>query len=75
MTKDAFRGSTLIVFLPVDRVMFLYPNYVQLKAGCFVIAIPTKWTIKQDFTEADFLIYPSDSEKIIDNVERLLQDQ
>jgi len=43
------------------------------KAGCFVIAIPTKWTVQQNFSEADLIIYPSSSEKIIENIERLFK--
>lgn len=43
------------------------------KAGCYVIAVPNRWTIQQEFSKADLLIYPSDSEKIIETVESLLK--
>lgn len=35
------------------------------KAGCFVIAVPTQWTMEQDFHKADQVIYNQSHEEVL----------
>lgn len=70
--------SSLLGLNPSECLVFedSEPGVCAAKsAGCSVIALPSKWTIQQNFDNANRVLYNADAEEIIECIRDFLQSQ